>query len=153
MPPEFIIGVPEHHLHGVRPEYSHLWRFARLPSLPPPSDADQLHDIVARLLAVETDSIGANQCLTTLPSISDPSIYYMHLATCGDDISPPPSQAFLLYTGTSGHEIFYVRAHHLFSMAYHDFNGYLGQRHENSIRRPCGIRLWSADHDLGDGFG
>lgn len=64
---------------------------------------------LARLVAVEGGSIGANQCLTTLQSPSDSNIFYMHLASCRSNTNPPTSQAFVLDTNDFGHEIWHVR--------------------------------------------
>lgn len=62
----------------------------------------------ARLVAVPGGSIGENLCVTSLASPSTTQYVYLHLATCGSNISPPPSQSFVLETNDFGHEITFV---------------------------------------------
>lgn len=43
-----------------------------------------------------------------LASSSTTEYIYLHLATCGDDVTPPASQSFVLETNDFGHEITFV---------------------------------------------
>lgn len=62
----------------------------------------------ARLVAVQQDGIKANQCLTMLASSSTTQYFYLHLADCGSNISPPASQSFRLWVNDFGNEILFV---------------------------------------------
>lgn len=64
--------------------------------------------LTARLVAVPGGTIGTNQCLTMLSSPTTTEYIYLHLATCGSDITPPASQNFVLDTDDFGHEITFV---------------------------------------------
>ena len=62
-----------------------------------------------RIVASETESVKANQCLTSTPS-STSGILYLKLADCGSEYVPAPDQSWAYMDDDFGKEILFVRA-------------------------------------------
>ncbi|KZP21660.1 hypothetical protein FIBSPDRAFT_931469 [Athelia psychrophila] len=80
--------------------------FQRCPKLTRYGEA-QSFDYWGRLLASETSTVGANQCVTSTPSSTD-GIIYLKLATCGSAYVPPASQSWEYVDGDFGKLMWFV---------------------------------------------
>ena len=72
-----------------------------------------------RVVAVETASVKANQCLTSTPS-STSGIVYAKLADCGSNSDPAADQSWAFLDDDFGKEIIFVSALSLSSFDHSD---------------------------------